>query len=1285
MTFKSAALARISGPGAAGTGALRLQATLLGLGIALILALVAALVGPHFVDWSQYRSVFETNVTRLVGLPIRVNGTIEAQLLPTPSLVLRNIEGGGGGSGSDAKLKAGEVAVELALGPLLRGEWRATELRLVRPEFALNLDAAGRLEWPGSPPRIDRDALSIDRISIEDGRATLSDQASASSLVLDQFWFNGDVRSLAGPLKGEGGFSVGGERYGYRLATGRMGEDGLKLKLNLDPSERAAVEADGMLRVAGGVPEFEGTLAVGRPAGVVLARGRAVSSEAWRLSTRAKLGPGGGLLDQIEVQYGTDERAIKLTGTAQVRFGQAPRIDGIVSARQVDLDRAFVLPEGMRRVPLAVLHRVSDVFGGMAAAPIPLRFGVGIDTVTLAGATLQTVHADLASDGEAWNLEALEFRAPGLTQIRTSARVQPAADGATFTGPAVIESNDPHTLLGWIEGRNDARPGQAGALRASGDLTIGSDRIAVERLKAEIDRKAIAGRFAYSWAAATRPARLDAELSAAAIDVDQAVTFTRAALAGTTLDVPAEMTLSLDVGAASVAGVQAKDVHAKLTFDANGLVLQRVAVADLGGAALDLNGRIDSVLTSPRGTLTLDIDARRLDGLAAVLAKYVPQMEDPVRALVPRFAPAKLGALLTVERAESGSGSKAELVVTGKAGAARLNVTATASGEVSQAAAAEVGLNARAYADDGAALVALMGLDKAVAVDKRPAAMSATVTGRLNELRLDTRLVAGRLEAGATGVARLSAEDGVAVDVDLKFAAADALVLRRAGSGDPVPVTAKTRVKIKNNTVTFDDLSAVVAGSGVRGRVDLALGQPLRVDGRVETEALDLLALANAAAGMPARVPGRSDAAWLAEPFSPGALVDLTGQIAFAAQRATLSSAPVAQQVRGLIRFGKDEVSFEDIEAGIAGGRLLGQLALRSGPDGIAAHTRLAITDADAVSIFPSDARPAVTGRFGLQMEADGSGRTPAALVGSLRGAGTVTLERAHIAGLDAAAFDVVIRAVDRGLTVDAAKIRDMMDAALQAGRLSIARADGAFSISAGQARWGSVVASAQGADLTFSGLVDLAAWALDARLILSSSAGASGVAAGRPDVFIALKGPLTKPSRTVDASAFTGWLTLRAVERQSKQLEALESERQAATVATTPPVAGPVPPAAPAAPSAPAAVRVTPPEAEPQASGRTPETPTPPAPPAPPRRALAPSAASPAAPALPPPVEIRPLPEPRSDYNVIQRPADAGSATGAPKPRVNNSTRPSSPPPPDLPPAAARRSVLDQLFGPQR
>ena len=89
-------------------------------------------------------------------------------------------------------------------------------------------------------------------------------------------------------------------------------------------------------------------------------------------------------------------------------------------------------------------------------------------------------------------------------------------------------------------------------------------------------------------------------------------------------------------------------------------------------------------------------------------------------------------------------------------------------------------------------------------------------------------------------------------------------------------------------------------------------------------------------------------------------------------------------------------------------------------------------------------------------------------------------------------------------------------------------RVDGAFSVIAGQARWGNVVARGEGGDLAVTGTVDLSEWALDARLTLSGPAGNDPSTSGRPDVFIALKGPIAAPKRTLDVSALTGWLTLR-------------------------------------------------------------------------------------------------------------------------------------------------------------
>jgi uncharacterized protein involved in outer membrane biogenesis len=60
------------------------QTTLLGLAIAFIIALIAALVGPYFIDWSQFRPQFETEASRVIGTQVRVGGALDARLLPTP-------------------------------------------------------------------------------------------------------------------------------------------------------------------------------------------------------------------------------------------------------------------------------------------------------------------------------------------------------------------------------------------------------------------------------------------------------------------------------------------------------------------------------------------------------------------------------------------------------------------------------------------------------------------------------------------------------------------------------------------------------------------------------------------------------------------------------------------------------------------------------------------------------------------------------------------------------------------------------------------------------------------------------------------------------------------------------------------------------------------------------------------------------------------------------------------------------------------------------------------------
>ena len=129
-----------------------MQTTLLGLAIAFILALLAALIGPYFVDWNQFRPQFETEATRIVGAPVRVTGKLDARLLPSPSLRLRSVVFGG--ANDLGKVRADKLDVEFSLGSLMRGEWRATELTINGMALDLGLDSRGRIDWPASIRKI---------------------------------------------------------------------------------------------------------------------------------------------------------------------------------------------------------------------------------------------------------------------------------------------------------------------------------------------------------------------------------------------------------------------------------------------------------------------------------------------------------------------------------------------------------------------------------------------------------------------------------------------------------------------------------------------------------------------------------------------------------------------------------------------------------------------------------------------------------------------------------------------------------------------------------------------------------------------------------------------------------------------------------------------------------------------------------------------------------------------------------------------------------------------------
>src|SRR5258705_8279914 len=84
--------------------------------------------------------------------------------------------------------------------------------------------------------------------------------------------------------------------------------------------------------------------------------------------------------------------------------------------------------------------------------------------------------------------------------------------------------------------------------------------------------------------------------------------------------------------------------------------------------------------------------------------------------------------------------------------------------------------------------------------------------------------------------------------------------------------------------------------------------------------------------------------------------------------------------------------------------------------------------------------RTPATGRISLEADLEGQGLSPASLVGSVTGAGTMTAENIEVSGLDPGATDAVINPLefDRGLPSNPGRVPQFPNSGLVPGKLKI-------------------------------------------------------------------------------------------------------------------------------------------------------------------------------------------------------------------------------------------------------
>ncbi|WP_375413741.1 AsmA-like C-terminal region-containing protein [uncultured Bradyrhizobium sp.] len=1197
-----------------------MQTTLLGLAIAFIIALIAALVGPYFIDWNRFRPQFEAEATRVVGAPVRVGGALDARLLPTPSLRLRSVVVGG--AGDRGKVGADTLDVEFSLGSLMRGEWRATELTVNGMALDLGLDGQGRIDGPASTGTFNLGSLAIDRLNLT-GRIVLHDAASRGTLELDDIAFSGDVRSLAGSIRGDGNFMLAGIRYPFRVSSGQSpGGSGTRVHLTVDAGARArSVDLDGVLTFDARSPRFDGAVNLAGPAGPKPATGDATQMP-WRLSAKLKADPSAARLEQIEASYGAEENPLKLSGSADVRFGAAPLLHALLSARRLDADKLLARDSGAAE-PTRLLPGLRYLVTAIPPASLATQIELSAEQIMLGGRPIQNIAADLRGDPRSWTIDRLEFGAPGSTRVHLRGEIAQPGPSASFKGAVSIDSSDPDTLAGWLQGRGEIVYRSQKPLRVSGNLAAASDRVAIDGLKAEIDGGALEGRVAILNLAAGEGARIEAALKADQLDLDAAVAFTRS-LAGPQAEWPKQAELSLDIGRAVSGSQELRPFVTKLSYGPNTISLDRLQIGDAGGVMMDGAGSFDRA--NATGRLTLNASTASFARFTALIAPVAPVLTARLNAMAVRPGPARLKLSLDLDKnPDRADRAKARAVLDIDAPEFKGVTTVTATPviaamrgiDLDALAHGEIGIEAKLSSARGPLLLTLLGLDRLLGAGDGRAQFEGSATGVWGApIRLKARLSGAELDADVQGTAEpWAAEPAAAVNLSVRRASLAPLSDR--GPSDPLApnITLSSRLTLAGSKLVFDDMDSTVGGSRMRGRVALTFGDEKSVDGGIGLDTFDLAAafgLAIGAAGHDA-----------SEPLGRGLLQGWRGRLAFQALRGTLPGGGELRPVGGVVKSDGQSFTFENLKGTIGGGAATADVEAKRTPDGVALNARLQLSGVDGAALrYRGLAMP--TGRASMQMTLASQGRSASALSGALSGGGSLTLQSARIAGFDPRAFEVAIRASDIGEATDDVKLRQIVEPALSAGALSVASAQIPFTIKEGRLRVSATTLDAEGARVIVSGGYDMAADQTDIRATLSSTT--AGSAASRPEIQVFAVGSPDALDRTVDVATLSAWLAVRAIDRETRRLDAIERGeiRPPALPASIPPaIALPPVEAAPAGlPDAPVSEIPIP--------GRDPRRP------APKPRVSVPAAPLPAAPVvsqhlapLPPPIEIRPAPGP--------------------------------------------------------
>lgn len=1052
----------------------------------LVVALIAALVGPSFVDWRDWRGEIDAQLGAALGVPVASSGAVSLSLLPQARL---QIEGLALAPGAPSQATIGRLTLALALPPLLKGEVRVTQATAEGVVATLTHDAQGRVRLPRlAAASLTREA-AFEHVSLRGGRIRLVAEGGGAAREIGPISAEMSAARLAGPWR----IDAEAARAPLRIATGAFEPaTGLPIKVSSNTEERRiALEGAIALAQAGDAltASFSGT------ASVSIKGEDAAGVAPLALTLRGGVADGRATISSLTLDV---EGVGRLEGEGGWEFAAARRGAVALKARRLDGD---------------ALPAAAGLLGGLLSEATgrmlpPLDVTLAVDQVALRGEEITDLRGRFALDG------------PRLAQIVGEAQFAGVRLG--FGGDADIAST---RASGHVVVRAARLQRLALALQRMGLDAPAADAISAlgsleATLNAAIDGEGLALELGH---AESRLGRLDGrllvrptgtEIVARAAGFDLARLGELAALWPALLE-RGDLALDLDLRDVRYGDGPAGSVAFAAHRQAQDWRIGRFTASGFGGLTLRTQPAAEA------GAVSARLEAPDAGAVLGVLGLVMP--DDIRRWLGQRAGILSPVALdLAFNRRELAASGLREVAwrAEGQLGKAPEALLASFSGQSD--AGGRLGPVAGRISGRAATLMALLGLPEGLAGD-----------GWAQEnIRVDLGI--GAAVAGARLVTIAAAGEGLEARWQGRSPANDALMTgefsgRVSGDGKE-PAEIAGRLSWGAGGLRLD--AGRFAAAGSRGQIALRQEADRAFLGQLALDDLDVATLGALAWGPSAGgASGWSGRRFGAAPGLPEARLSL------AVGRLSAFGRPLGTDWQAEAGVGGGTIALANVQGMIAGGAVSGEVRLAREGGLKSLSFRVALGEADAATL--TDGR--LSGRLSLKLDGGASGESPARLVATLNGAGQIGIRDGRIASLSPTALPAALRP---GQEREAgAGVGQHFAAELALADWPLDTAGAALTLSAGVLRFGGASSVVGQARLALQGTLDLRSLAVDLRALLTPEPPPTLATESSAQVAVAWRGPFSRPVRSVDVSGLGNVYAARQLKRELERIEDFEAD----------------------------------------------------------------------------------------------------------------------------------------------